>query len=125
TGWRQQVTPEGDVYYEDYMTKTTSWDRPGPFTGRTPQGGEERNGVTSSSSYSPPPSERGVRASTSLERRWLAIPNPVHQTPTRDSLLTHLAEAGWSKRTSPNGRLYYANHIDKTTSWDRPTAAGE
>ena len=28
---------------------------------------------------------------------------------------------GWEMRTTPEGKVYYVNHITKTTQWDRPT----
>lgn len=30
---------------------------------------------------------------------------------------------GWDQRTSQNGRVYYVNHINRTTTWERPTIA--
>lgn len=30
---------------------------------------------------------------------------------------------GWSEYNTPDGKTYYVNHVDKTTSWERPTAA--
>lgn len=30
---------------------------------------------------------------------------------------------GWEERKTPNGRVYYVNHVTKSTQWDRPTAA--
>ncbi|EDV26919.1 uncharacterized protein TRIADDRAFT_22479, partial [Trichoplax adhaerens] len=29
--------------------------------------------------------------------------------------------SGWEERTDANGRLYYVNHIRRTTQWDRPS----
>uniref|UniRef100_U5EYM0 E3 ubiquitin-protein ligase SMURF1 n=1 Tax=Corethrella appendiculata TaxID=1370023 RepID=U5EYM0_9DIPT len=28
---------------------------------------------------------------------------------------------GWEERRTPNGRIYYVNHVNKTTQWSRPT----
>ena len=28
---------------------------------------------------------------------------------------------GWEDRRTPNGRVYYVNHVTKTTQWSRPT----
>lgn len=30
---------------------------------------------------------------------------------------------GWEQRTASGGRVYYVNHIDRTTQWERPTQA--
>lgn len=34
------------------------------------------------------------------------------------------AASGWSTQTTSTGEVYYANHVDRSTSWERPTAAG-
>ena len=28
---------------------------------------------------------------------------------------------GWEKQTDPTGRVYYINHTNRTTQWERPT----
>lgn len=28
---------------------------------------------------------------------------------------------GWEERKTTNGRVYYVNHVTKSTQWDRPT----
>lgn len=30
---------------------------------------------------------------------------------------------GWEERKANNGRVYYVNHLTKSTQWDRPTTA--
>ncbi|CAM9794375.1 unnamed protein product, partial [Ectocarpus sp. 12 AP-2014] len=30
---------------------------------------------------------------------------------------------GWSEAIAPDGKTFYLNHADKTTSWDRPVLA--
>ena len=30
----------------------------------------------------------------------------------------------WEARRAPDGRVYYVNHIEKTTTWDRPGMGG-
>lgn len=32
-----------------------------------------------------------------------------------------LALQGWEERRTTTGRLYYVNHHDRTTTWERPT----
>lgn len=29
---------------------------------------------------------------------------------------------GWEERQDANGRMFYVNHIGRTTQWDRPTS---
>lgn len=41
-----------------------------------------------------------------------------HSTSANDTL-----PEGWEERKTSNGRVYYVNHVTKSTQWDRPTAA--
>lgn len=41
-----------------------------------------------------------------------------HLTSVNDAL-----PEGWEERKTPNGRVYYVNHVTKSTQWDRPTTA--
>jgi hypothetical protein len=45
--------------------------------------------------------------------------NAVTEQHTSPSLNT--LPPNWEERRTPEGRLYYVNHVDKITSWDRPT----
>lgn len=40
-----------------------------------------------------------------------------HVTSVSDAL-----PEGWEERKTSNGRIYYVNHVTKSTQWDRPTA---
>lgn len=40
-----------------------------------------------------------------------------HVTSVNDAL-----PEGWEERKTSNGRIYYVNHVTKSTQWDRPTA---
>lgn len=40
-----------------------------------------------------------------------------HSTSVNDAL-----PEGWEERKTSNGRIYYVNHVTKSTQWDRPTA---
>ncbi|XP_030388447.1 E3 ubiquitin-protein ligase Smurf1 [Scaptodrosophila lebanonensis] len=39
-----------------------------------------------------------------------------------DSAEGSILPAGWEERRTDNGRIYYVNHVTKSTQWDRPTA---
>ena len=43
-----------------------------------------------------------------------------HTTSTMTSNGTMRLPTGWEKRLSPEGRLYYVNHNERTTTWDFP-----
>lgn len=41
---------------------------------------------------------------------------PAVPSPKLDAL-----PEGWEERKANNGRVYYVNHVTKSTQWDRPT----
>ncbi|XP_055626260.1 E3 ubiquitin-protein ligase SMURF2 [Toxorhynchites rutilus septentrionalis] len=38
-----------------------------------------------------------------------------------EEILKDELPAGWEERLTPNGRVYYVNHVTKTTQWSRPS----
>lgn len=40
--------------------------------------------------------------------------------PLLNVTLNHICCCRWEQRVDPNGRLYYVDHIEKRTTWDRP-----
>ncbi|CAN0528716.1 unnamed protein product, partial [Ectocarpus sp. 12 AP-2014] len=108
-GWSESKTAGGDIFYVNHKDKKTTWVRPKgvpqisvaeahppqPVVA-TPVGREE------SISFAPAYSSSGSAASGGLGGEQ---PLP----------------AGWTSKTMPTGEVYYVNHVDKTTSWERPT----
>lgn len=45
-----------------------------------------------------------------------------HKRPTTLRLV-HAPDSGWNEVKTSKGEVYFVNHLDKTTTWDRPAAA--
>ncbi|XP_028399184.1 E3 ubiquitin-protein ligase NEDD4-like [Dendronephthya gigantea] len=69
------------------------------------------------------PSPFGIRRSQSSMRR-VTVTMPDVEEPSAPTQLPVLP-AGWGERQDANGRTYYINHRTRTTSWTRPTVAGD
>ncbi|KAL3265814.1 hypothetical protein HHI36_010011 [Cryptolaemus montrouzieri] len=82
-GWEQAVTPEGQMYYLNHITKTTTWEDPRKF----------RN--TQNQSQTSEASEIST------------------------DILGPLPE-GWKQSSTPEGEIYFINHLTRTTSWFDP-----
>lgn len=45
----------------------------------------------------------------------------LHLTSATTPSSNEVLPEGWEERKTPNGRVYYVNHVTKSTQWDRPT----
>lgn len=41
---------------------------------------------------------------------------------SNNNIIPFKSVTGWSKKTTPNGQVYYANKNTKATQWNRPSA---
>ncbi|XP_061592802.1 E3 ubiquitin-protein ligase Itchy-like isoform X2 [Cololabis saira] len=86
---------------------------PGPSTApdSSPSAGSDRSS-TSASAPAPPPGAPAAR------------PAPSSITPTLPPRVPAAnagpLAAGWEQRVDPNGRVYYVDHVEKRTTWERP-----
>ncbi|GMT28047.1 hypothetical protein PFISCL1PPCAC_19344, partial [Pristionchus fissidentatus] len=103
-GWEMRRDPRGRVYYVDHNTRTTTWQRP---THDMINAHERwQNGRND--------------AQASWEQRFLIQTN----SGLADDPLGPLPE-GWEKRADPNtGRMYFVNHVNRTTQWEDPRTQG-
>lgn len=97
SGWEIRRDPRGRIYYVDHNTRTTTWQRPTQdilTAHRQWQNGREQ-------------------AMQQWQQRFLY-----------DDPLGPLPE-GWEKRLDPNtARVYFVNHINRTTQWEDPRTQG-
>ncbi|CAN0103355.1 unnamed protein product, partial [Ectocarpus fasciculatus] len=125
-GWSAKVTATGTVYYENHVTKTTSWERP---TAPAPAPAPAARAVPTQRDAPLPPGwsakttatgnvyyENHVTKTTSWERPAAPAGPVAHASPPAS------LPPGWSAKTTSTGAVYYENHRTKTTSWERPTA---
>ncbi|KAL5254865.1 hypothetical protein ACHWQZ_G014342 [Mnemiopsis leidyi] len=60
------------------------------------------------------PEIKGIIVISLSSRELFHPPSPTFSDPNE------LPE-GWEERTNSNGRLYYVNHVTRTSTWERPT----
>ncbi|CAN0529660.1 unnamed protein product, partial [Ectocarpus sp. 12 AP-2014] len=103
-GWSESKTAGGDIFYVNHKDKKTTWVRPKgvPQISVAEAHPPQPVVATQAISFSPGYSSSGSAASGGLGGEQ---PLP----------------AGWTSKTMPTGEVYYVNHVDKTTSWERPT----
>ena len=107
-GWEARETPEGQAYYVDHITKTTTWLPPPLAPANTvtnlPPGWEERRNAEGRVYFL----DHSTQTST-----WV----PPPQVTTVASL-----PPGWEEERTAGGRVYYADHKTGTTSSFPPFA---
>ncbi|KAK9875543.1 hypothetical protein WA026_009351 [Henosepilachna vigintioctopunctata] len=88
-GWEAALTPEGQVYYLNHITRTTTWEDPRKFQGTT-----------------------SPNQSSTIQSR-------TNTTSLGSDLLGPLPE-GWEQSLTPEGDIYFINHLTRITSWYDP-----
>ncbi|CBJ27893.1 ubiquitin-protein ligase [Ectocarpus siliculosus] len=108
-GWGRSVTPNGELYYVNHVSKTTTWSRP-QWTAGSDGDEESVHGDGARN----PESLASIKSGKSTRSR-------------RGEMLGKFAESaepplppGWEERMSAEGKVFYMNHNDKTTHWTRP-----
>ncbi|CAB1458847.1 unnamed protein product [Pleuronectes platessa] len=71
----------------------------------SPSAGSDRNSTPASSAGATAPRQ--------------PTPNPV-VTPRVPAVNTGPLPLGWEQRVDPNGRMYFVDHVEKRTTWERP-----
>lgn len=89
-GWEMRATPEGKIFFVDHNTRRTTWKDPRQMA-RQPQQQPQQVLTTSAA---------GAHTLTSPA---------LGQLP-----------AGWEERRTHDGRIFYVNHIERTTQWEDP-----
>jgi len=100
--WERRFTSENRPYYVDHATRTTTWVHPrrqNPLPAR-PQ---------------PPPAPSPTTNAT--------IPPPTSTSPTTPASDAIPLPQGWEERQTPDGRPYFVDHNNRTTTWLDPRLA--
>ncbi|XP_041760966.1 E3 ubiquitin-protein ligase Nedd-4 isoform X4 [Anopheles merus] len=149
-GWEVRQDPVGRMYYVNHIARTTQWERPtiGPsqpglnemvaaFQRRFHISNDPDNGGSGSNNTSMV--SETATSSIGSEQTAATTPNrpdtagggpavavqptsPSHPTtpaPTAQPNATGLPP-GWAVQVASNGRLFFIDHINKTTSWVDP-----
>ncbi|CAN0295051.1 unnamed protein product, partial [Ectocarpus sp. 12 AP-2014] len=101
-GWGRSVTPNGELYYVNHVSKTTTWSRPQWTTGSD---GDE---------------ECESRDTKTLSEQLDVFALGSHECDRRAGCCAFSCITGWEERMSAEGKVFYMNHNDKTTHWTRP-----
>ncbi|XP_072402339.1 transcriptional coactivator YAP1 isoform X1 [Diabrotica undecimpunctata] len=104
-GWEQARTPEGQVYYLNHTTRTTTWEDP-------------RKSLAAQAA-----AQQHQSAEQLLTAHQLSHPQSPNSNTTAkvntDVDLGPLPE-GWEQAQTPEGEIYFINHQTRTTSWFDP-----
>ncbi|XP_012549102.1 transcriptional coactivator YAP1 isoform X2 [Bombyx mandarina] len=107
-GWEQARTPEGQIYYLNHITKTTTWDDPR----KTLAAQNVANTVQHQAA------EALLNQNAQQTITNTATPAKSTSNTTTDPL-GPLPE-GWEQATTAEGEIYFINHAARTTSWFDP-----
>lgn len=104
-GWEQARTPEGQVYYLNHITRTTTWEDP-------------RKSLAAQTA-----AQQHQSAEQLLTSHQITLPQSPRSTPTKVTAsevdLGPLPE-GWEQAQTSEGEIYFINHHTRTTSWFDP-----
>lgn len=134
-GWEARRSNEGQLYYVDHNTRTTSWHLPSePFGGPSPH---EINDAGTSTSVLNRPLPAGWERRLDQQGRTYYVDDNTRSTTWNDprDTATRVSPAlappipssnlrplpsGWQMRMTSRGRLYYVDHNSQKTTWDDP-----
>ncbi|XP_013384362.1 E3 ubiquitin-protein ligase NEDD4 [Lingula anatina] len=123
-GWEERVDANGRVYYVSHATRVTQWERP-----TMPATSEEGNARLR---------QQEEAARWAGMRRHISQEDTISHTSEDDVIERRISRsvsaqgspdnddddeplpAGWAKAVAANGRVFYIDHNNRTTSWDDP-----
>nr|WBW48831.1 yes-associated transcriptional regulator [Eriocheir sinensis] len=135
-GWEQARTPQGQIYYLNHNTQSTTWEDPrklllkqrqqrqhGAVSPAAPQG--PQNTAPPVHSPGPPPgAPPGAPPPAPLGPPPPAPPSSQNnsQAPPVGVVNGNLGPLpdSWEQAVTPEGEIYFINHEDKSTSWFDP-----
>ncbi|XP_047984689.1 transcriptional coactivator YAP1 isoform X2 [Leguminivora glycinivorella] len=107
SGWEQARTPEGQIYYLNHITKTTTWE--------DPRKSLAAQSVTAGVQHQSAETLLATPAAQTVP----AAPAPAKSTSSNTTDLGPLPD-GWEQAATPEGEIYFINHAARTTSWFDP-----
>ncbi|KAJ2947948.1 hypothetical protein O0L34_g9740 [Tuta absoluta] len=108
-GWEQARTPEGQIYYLNHITKTTTWEDP-----RKSQAAQAMSNTVQHQS-----AEALLAQQTPQPISTPTTPAKSTTSSTGSDPLGPLPD-GWEQAATPEGEIYFINHAARTTSWFDP-----
>ncbi|CAG9829945.1 unnamed protein product [Diabrotica balteata] len=133
SGWEERQDANGRTYYVNHIARTTQWERPtlsnqDIHSGETEEQREvfERRFHISADEES---NDRGDVSqsddqhdslSNNSSRRDSTVSTSTSNSQNNLDTLSEGLPAGWSIQRAPNGRLFFIDHNERTTSWVDP-----
>lgn len=99
-GWEMAKTPQGQRYFLNHLLQQTTWVDP--------------RKASFNQSHTAPMGPQNQPTQTSPHSPNVSMQN-LHQTVQNIAL-----PAGWEQAQTPEGEIYYINHVDRTTTWFDP-----
>ncbi|XP_065060296.1 E3 ubiquitin-protein ligase NEDD4-like isoform X2 [Rhopilema esculentum] len=114
-GWEERRDDEGRTFYIDHNSRLTTWVRPRASSFQPVADQTERISVTSGSSdEDPPESPEGDQE----QREPQFNQERIH--PDVPSTAEISLPPGWAMQLTPNNRVFFIDHNNRTTTWIDP-----
>lgn len=112
-GWEPARTPTGQLYYMNHLTKTTQWEDPRVAI----QQQQQQNRLQQQQQIA----QQQQQQRASPQPPQTAQPQLAQQQQAANSgnNLGPLPQ-GWEQSVTPEGEVYFINHVTKSTSWFDP-----
>ncbi|XP_063919084.1 E3 ubiquitin-protein ligase Nedd-4 isoform X4 [Zophobas morio] len=139
-GWEERQDANGRTYYVNHIARTTQWERPTLSNNVDNQLQEQRvleqatvferryhisaddenNGRGDSNNTSQSDDQTDSLSNSSSRRDSTVSTTSNSNTPNNLELLSEGLPPGWTVQVAPNGRLFFIDHNERTTSWVDP-----
>ena len=129
TGWEEKVTPEGQSYFVDHMTKQTVWERPKRFRTRYERKVDNSgkpyftDHVTKVTMWEPPKGKDVMQPElpVGVVSEWDKTSNAPAYFHYSSPNMKRGIPPGWTEEYDGRSNAsYYVDHNTKTTHWDLP-----
>ncbi|KAG5896742.1 hypothetical protein JTB14_031723 [Gonioctena quinquepunctata] len=140
-GWEERQDANGRTYYVNHIARTTQWERP-TLSNSTSEtravereeqrevferryhisADDEQNGRSENSNNASQSDDQLDSLSNNSSRRDSTVSTSTSNSNLQNNLegLGEGLPPGWSIQRAPNGRLFFIDHNEKTTSWVDP-----
>ncbi|XP_060808023.1 transcriptional coactivator YAP1 isoform X2 [Amyelois transitella] len=109
-GWEQARTPEGQIYYLNHITKTTTWDDPRKTLAAQNVASAVQQHQSSEALINQSPAQPAITP----------VATPAKSTSSNTTTESIPLPEGWEQATTLEGETYFINHATRTTSWFDP-----
>ncbi|XP_061384018.1 E3 ubiquitin-protein ligase NEDD4 isoform X8 [Danaus plexippus] len=126
-GWEERQDANGRTYYVNHVARSTQWERPTLMRNMSTESQAERMETAAtefqrrfhiSADEDRPPARQAqdeTDGSSESTRSTSSSSSQSQNLPNSDGL-----PSGWSMQRAPNGRIFFIDHNQKTTTWIDP-----